>query len=97
MSNSGSSTDKKAEVIRLPPLILVHPSKKVLEKLKFFDKEKRKKPMSINKVPQKQSYVQAAGPSILDILKLKENYLNLPAKKIENIQRIINDSDKSKL
>ena len=49
--------------------------------------------MSINKVPQKQSYVQAAGPSILDILKLKENYLNLPAKKIENIQRIINDSE----
>ncbi len=47
--------------------------------------------MSINKVPQKQLYVQAAGPSILDILKLKENYLNLPAKKIENIQRIIND------
>ena len=45
---------------------------------------------------QKQLYAQVASPSILDILKLKENYLNLLAKKIENIQKIIDDSDKSK-
>ena len=95
--NSGSSTNKKAEVIRLPPPILAHLSKEVLEKLKFFDKKKGKKPISINKAPQKQSYAQAIGLSVLDILKLKENYFNLPAKKIENIQRIINNSDKSKL
>jgi len=95
--NSGSSTDKKAEVIRLPPSIPAYPSKKVLEKLKFFGKEKEKKSMSMNKAPQKQSYAQVIGPSVSDILKLKENYSNLPAKKIENIQRIINDLDKSKL
>jgi len=64
--------------------------------LKFFGKEKGKKPMFMNRVPQKQSYAQAAGPSVSDILKLKKNYPNLSAKKIENIQRIINDSDKSK-
>ena len=39
----------------------------------------------MNKAPQKQSYAQVADPSISDILKLKENYPNLPAKKIENI------------
>jgi len=54
--NSGSSTDKKAEVIRLPPSIPTHPPKEVLEKLKFFGKEKRKKPMFMNKVSQKQLY-----------------------------------------
>ena len=52
--------------------------------------------MFMNRVPQKQSYAQAAGPSVSDILKLKKNYPNLSAKKIENIQRIINDSGKSK-
>jgi len=95
LSNSGSFTDKKAKVIRLSSPIPVCLSKEVLEKSKFFSKEK--KPISINKVPQKQLYTQVASLSISDILKLKENYSNLLAKKIENIQKIIDDSDKSKL
>jgi len=33
---------------------------------------------------------------VADILKLKEDYLNLLTKKIENIHRIINDISKSK-
>ena len=45
--------------------------------------------MTMSKLPQKQSYAQVAGSSILEILKLKENYPNLLAKKIENIQKII--------
>jgi len=83
LSNSSSSTNKKAEVFRLSPPIPICPSKEVLEKSKFFGKEKRKKSMYMNKIPQKQSYTQVAGLSILDILKLKGNYLNLPAKKIK--------------
>ena len=47
-------------------------------------------------MPQKQLYAQVASPSVSDILKLKENYPNLLAKKIGNIQKIIDDSDKSK-
>jgi len=94
--NSGFSTDKKAEVVRLPPSIPAYPPKEVLEKLKFFGKEKEKKSMSINKVPQKQLYAQVAGLSVLDILKLKKNHPNLLAKKIKSIQKIINDSDKFK-
>jgi len=85
LSNSSSFTDKKAKVVRLPPFIPAYPPKEVLEKSKFFGKEKRKKLISMNKAPQKQSYAQVAGPSVLDILKLKENYPNLLAKKIENI------------
>ena len=53
--------------------------------------------MFINKVSQKQLYAQVAGLSILDILKLKESYSNLPANKIKSIQKIINDLDKFKL
>jgi len=33
---------------------------------------------------------------VTNILKLKENYLNLLAKKLENIHKIINDSGKPK-
>lgn len=44
----------------------------------------------------KQSYTQVANLKISDILKLKKDYPNLLAKKIENIHRIINDMDKTK-
>jgi len=43
-----------------------------------------------------QLYAQAASIEVTDILKLKENYPNLPAEKVENIHRIINDKGKSK-
>ena len=43
-----------------------------------------------------QSYAQAVNPKVSDILKLKKNYPNLSAKKIENIHKIINNTDKTK-
>ena len=42
------------------------------------------------------SYAQVVGPSISNILKLKDNFPNLLTKKIENIQRIIDNSNKTK-
>ena len=36
--------------------------------------------MNMNKAPQKLSYAQVAGPSISNILKLKDNFPNLPVK-----------------
>ena len=45
----------------------------------------------------RQSYAQMANLKVTNILKLKENYLNLPEKKIENIHRIINNINKTKL
>ena len=39
-------------------------------------------------------YAQATSSNISDILKLKDNFSNLSAKKIKEIQRIINDKDK---
>ena len=91
----GKSKGKTAEIIRLPPPILAHLSKKVLEKSKFFGK--RKNTITKTKINTRQSYAQVANLKITNILKLKENYLNLSVKKIKNIYRIINDIDKTEL
>ena len=63
----------------------------MLEKSKFF-----KKAVKTVKLNNKQSYAQAVNPKVTDILKLKKNYPNLLAKKIENIHKFINDSGKLK-
>ena len=42
-------------------------------------------------------YTQATSSKVSDILKLKDNYSNLLAEKIENIHKIINNIDKTKL
>ena len=52
--------------------------------------------MNTNKAPQKLLYAQVVGPSISNILKLKDNFPNLPAKKNKSIQKIIDNSGKTK-
>lgn len=44
----------------------------------------------------KQLYAQASVPKVGNILKIKENFSNLLAKKIENIYKMINNSGKVK-
>jgi len=58
---------------------------------------KEKKPMATVKMNTRQSYVQVENPKVTDILKLKEDSLNLLAKNIESIHKIINDIGKPKL
>ena len=87
------SKEKQVKVVKIPPPILARLPKEVLEKSKFFNKRGKKankseKPMKL--------YAQASAPSIGETLKLKENFLSLSTKKIENIHRIISDSGKSK-
>ena len=91
----GKNKSKAAEIIKLSPSISVCPSKKVLEKSKFFNKDKN----SITKANKniRKYYAQVTNSKVSDILKLKKNYPNLPAKKIENIHKIINNTSKSKL
>jgi len=64
-----------------------------LEKPRFFKKDNTIK--EITKLKTKQ-LSQALMPNVSEILKLKENFPNLLAKKIENIYKIINDSGKMK-
>ena len=68
----------------------------VLEKSKFL-KNKGNKPVATVKLNNKQLYAQAANSKVTDILKLKKDYPNLLAKKIENIHKIINDLGKINL
>ena len=42
-------------------------------------------------------YVQESTPKVSKILKIKEKFPNLLTKKIKNIHKMVNDSDKSKL
>jgi len=66
----------------------------VLEKSKFFKKGKNQ--VKTVKLNNKQLYAQAVNSKVTDILKLKENYPNLLVKKMKNIHKIINNSDKPK-
>jgi len=66
--------------------------KKVLEKSKFFSKVNSSKKITNSNV--RKSYAQATGSNISEILKLKDKFPSLSAKKIESIQRIINNQDK---
>ena len=72
-----------AEIIKFSSPIPTCLSKEILKKSNFFGKEKKK--VIVNKALQNKSYAQMASPNVLEILKLKENYPNLLAKKIENI------------
>ena len=94
ISNSNKSKNKLMKIIKLPPSIPARLPKKILKKLKFFKKEY--KSMKKVKPYNKPSYAQALTPKVSDMLKIKENYPSLPAKKIENIHKIINNLYKSK-
>jgi len=93
-STSGKPKGKVAEIIKLPPPIPTCLPKKVLEKSKFFGKDKNS--MTKANTDSRKSYAQITNPKVSDILKLKKNYPNLLAKKIENIHKIINNIDRIK-
>ena len=98
-SNKGKETMKPTFVSSLPPPILAKSPKEVNEVSKYFKKN--------NKPPMKKSYARASSlkqfpaASIFSImllaLKLKETFPNLPNKKIDMVQKVINGpTEKSK-
>jgi len=93
-SHSDRSEGKVVEIVKLLPSISACPSKEVLEKSKFFGKGKKSKTVINTNV--RKSYAQVTSSNVSDILKLKKNYPSLPAKRIEDIHRIINNMDKTK-
>jgi len=90
-----SSEKKQVEVARTPSLVPPGPSEEILEKLKFYKKKGNNSKENTNP-KDRWSYTQAFTPKIDEILKLKENFPNLLAKKIERIHKTINDSGKIK-
>jgi len=91
---SSKNKGKAAEIVKLPPPIPACLPKEVLEKSKFFGKDKSS--TSKANANTRKSYVQATNPKVSDIINIKENYPNLPVQKIENIHKIINNMSKSK-
>ena len=63
--------------------------------MKFYKKKGNNSKENTNP-KDRWSYTQAFTPKIDEILKLKENFPNLLAKKIERIHKTINDSGKIK-
>ena len=93
-TSSSKLKDKVVEIVKLSPPIPVCLPKKILEKSKFFGKgNKSTKTVNTN---VRKLYAQATSSNVSDILKLKENFPSLLAKKIEGIHRIINNMDKVK-
>ena len=103
LSNKSNSKKDKPVTSKLvkfsislsPPSILSKLSKEELKKSKFHGE--------FNRSTQKLlftnsgcSYTQALAESVKDILKLREKFLKLSDKKIENIKNTINGSNKPK-
>ena len=83
--------DKLAAVSVLPPPILAKSPKEVVKISKFFKKNLDNK--------GEKSYAQASSANTntaRETLNIKEAFLNLQNKKIENIQKIISGSGKTK-
>ena len=100
-NNKDKKTVKPTFVLSLPSPIPAKLSKEIIEISKYFKKN--------NKQPQKKSYTQASFSSkstsssnsssniTLDTLKIKETFLYLQNKKIEQVQKLINgNNDKLK-
>jgi len=66
-----------------------------LERSRFFKKDNTTN--KITKSKTKQLYAQVSVPNVSEILKLKKNFPNLLAKKIENIHKTINNFGKIKM
>jgi len=97
-STTGTSSSKLkgkvVEIVKLSPPIPVCLPKKILDKSKVFGKDN--KSMKTVNTNVRNSYAQVTSSNISDILKLKEKFPSLLAKKIEGIHRIINNINKVK-
>ena len=68
-SKRDKNNNKATSFVKLFLLILARPSRKILEKSKFF----KKRQIFIENNTPKQSSVQALTSKVIDILKIKEN------------------------
>jgi len=88
-------TLKLVNISNLFPPISPRPSKKELNKSKYHS-NKSNKLTNITNNGNRQTYAQASSSSIKEVLKIKENFLNLFSQKIKNIYKVINKLSKTK-
>ena len=95
MKKEVKGMSKRAEISRIFLLIPPRSSIKVLEKSKVvIEKWKNTKKSNNSKGCL---YAQALSANIKKVIKIKKKFLNLPTKKIKEIQKIINRPKKEKL
>jgi len=89
---------KKVNISRIPSSISLRPSKKVLEKYKFY-KGKDKIIDNQANTQSSYSYVQTSKINIKDIMKIKDNFPNLSVRKIKKVYKVLNmpKNEKSRL
>ena len=85
---------KQANISKVPPLISSYPSKKILEKSKFFMKNLVS---SLTRNPlKKPSYFQASKGNVNEIIRINETFPELPANKVSEIYKILNNINQNK-
>ena len=89
---------KKVNISRIPSSISLRPSKKVLEKYKFYKGNNKIIDNQAN-TQSSHSYVQTSKINIKDIMKIKDNFLNLSVRKIKKVHKVLNmpKNEKSRL
>jgi len=80
---------KKADISRVSSPISLRSSKKVLEKSKFY-KDKDKTINNQTNTQSSHSCVQVSKINIKNIIKIRNNFLNFSAKKIEEVYKVLN-------
>jgi len=99
MNNNKNKNDKNMNKLatfnKLPPSIPAKSPKEVKEILKYFKKNNKVNKKANNKKYQRKLYSQASTPinNTRKVLKIKETFPNLQAKKIK---KIVNSKDKPK-
>ena len=90
LSSSKSTKEKKTDISRILPPISLRPSKNVLVKSKFYNKNLS---LSLNSKPNIKLYPQASKGDIIEIIKIKEVFLKLSSNKFLKVHNVINKSD----
>jgi len=89
------NTGKLANIFRILLFIPLKSSKKFLVKSKFY-KVKGKTSEKLKNALKECSYAQMSKSNIKKIMKIKKKILNLLAKKIEEVHKVLNKSKKNK-
>ena len=102
VSKNLNSNNKRKETVKptfispIPPPILAKTQKEVDELLKYFKKNtnsQQKKSYANATSSTKQPSLSAPKNIVKKMLKIKETFLNLPNKKIEQVHKVINSSN----
>jgi len=86
-----SENRKQANVLKVLSLILLKLSKSILAKSKYYKRKPSSSSSNLSPTNNNQSYIQVSKNNIKYIVKIKENFPNLSAKKIKEVYNILNN------